>query len=190
MKMHVLELFSVNDPGWSQQLVSLVTGFASGEPPAPSAPDLPPAPVAAPPPPAATPPAAPAPVTVSTALPDVSGSVMQRVLRVLSMGVGVTACAIVAVDDARLLATQALTDAQLGPLDAAARAGCALWKAHRALGAGQPLLELGWSGPTLHHLVMPVPRQPGLLILANVEREFGDLSAARWQLAVARNQWI
>jgi hypothetical protein len=203
MKMHVLELFSVNDPGWSQQLVSLVTGFASGEPTVPGAPELPPEPVAAAAPPPATPPApspkpavptlssaALAPVTVSAALPDVSSTVMQRVLQVLSMGVGVTACAIVAVDDARLLATQALTDDQLGPLDAAARAGCALWKAHRALGAGQPLLELGWSGPTLHHLVMPVPRQPGLLILANVEREFGDLSAARWQLAVARNQWV
>jgi hypothetical protein len=222
MKMHVLELFSVNDPGWSQQLVSLVTGFASGEPTVPGVPEAQPestalaptppaaaltpatrpAPVASPvaptmpltAPPVAAPPntrtAALAPVTVSTALPDVSATVMQRVLRVLSMGVGVTACAVVAVDDARLLATQALTDDHLGPLDAAARAGCALWKAHRALGAGQPLLELGWSGPTLHHLVMPVPRQPGLLLLANVEREFGDLSAARWQLAVARNQWV
>jgi hypothetical protein len=106
------------------------------------------------------------------------------------MGVGVTACAVVAVEDARLLSVQTLTDNQSTLLEAAARAGCALWRAHRALGAGQPLLELSWSGPSHHHLALPVPRQPGLLLLACVEREFGDLAAARWQIAVARNQWV
>jgi hypothetical protein len=232
MKMHVLELFSVNDPGWSQQLISLVTGFASGEPTVPGAIDGPaettapratPAPAMAPSPKAAPAPApAPAPVqplsaaapiaapvaapakpaapamspalaplvAVSSALPDVSATVMHRVLRVLSMGVGVTACAVVAVEDARLLSVQTQSDDQLTLLEGAARAGCALWRAHRTLGAGQPLLELSWSGPTYHHLALPVPRQPGLLILACVEREFGDLSAARWQIAVARNQWV
>lgn len=221
MKMHVLELFSVNDPGWSQQLISLVTGFASGEPtvpgamddgpadaeaprPEPAPPVVPakaaPAPVPTPaharsaaaapvvPPPAVSP--ALAPLVVTSALPDVSATVMNRVLRVLSMGVGVTACAVVAIEDARVLSVQAQTEDQLTLLEGAARAGCALWRAHRALGAGQPLLELSWGSPTHHHLALPVPRQPGLLILANVEREFGDLSAARWQLAVARNQWV
>jgi hypothetical protein len=228
MKMHVLELFSVNDPGWSQQLISLVTGFASGEPTVPgaidspaetavpkatSAPAVAPSPKAAPAPapvqplsaaaPIAAPVAAPAKpaapamspalaplVAVSSALPDVSATVMHRVLRVLSMGVGVTACAVVAVEDARLLSVQTQSDDQLTLLEGTARAGCALWRAHRTLGAGQPLLELSWSGPTHHHLALPVPRQPGLLILACVEREFGDLSAARWQIAVARNQWV
>jgi hypothetical protein len=228
MKMHVLELFSVNDPGWSQQLISLVTGFATGEPTVPGPVDSPaeatapkvepraavvaapkatptpasaqaqiptPTPTRTPVPPApvkATSPAvspALAPLAVSSALPDVSPQVMHRVLRVLSMGVGVTACAIVAVEDACLLSVQTLTEDQLPLLEGAARAGCALWRAHRALGAGQPLLELGWSGTAHHHLVLPVPRQPGLLILACIEREFGDLTAARWQLAVARNQW-
>ncbi|WP_338415584.1 hypothetical protein [uncultured Sphaerotilus sp.] len=237
MKMHVLELFSVNDPGWSQQLISLVTGFASGEPtvpgtfddgpaeetvsrsdpvPAPAAAAAPtvaapakaapaPSPTAAParpaapqpvkasapvnpPPPAVSP--ALAPLVVSSAVPDVSATVMNHVLRVLSMGVGVTACAIVAVEDARLLSVQALTEDQMALLEGAARTGSALWRAHRALGAGQPLLELSWGSPTHHHLALPVPRQPGLLILACVEREFGDLGAARWQIAVARNQWI
>lgn len=222
MKMHVLELFSVNDPGWSQQLVSLVTGFASGEPTVPGAMDDGPAdaeasrpepapPVAVPakaapapvptPAPARSAAAAPvvhppavspalAPLVVTSALPDVSATVMNRVLRVLSMGVGVTACAVVAVEDARVLSVQAQTEDQLTLLEGAARAGCALWRAHRALGAGQPLLELSWGSPTHHHLALPVPRQPGLLILACVEREFGDLGAARWQIAVARNQWI
>jgi hypothetical protein len=221
MKMHVLELFSVNDPGWSQQLISLVTGFASGEPtvpgamddgpadaeaprPEPAPPVVPakaaPAPVPTPaharsaaaapvvPPPAVSP--ALAPLVVTSALPDVSATVMNRVLRVLSMGVGVTACAVVAIEDARVLSVQAQTEDQLTLLEGAARAGCALWRAHRALGAGQPLLELSWGSPTHHHLALPVPRQPGLLILACVEREFGDLGAARWQIAVARNQWI
>lgn len=242
MKMHVLELFSVNDPGWSQQLISLVTGFASGEPTVPGAMDdgptdaeasrpepAPPVAVPAPTPaparsaaaaPVASPAAAPAsvrpaatqpvkpsapaaapapspavspalaPLVVTSALPDVSATVMNRVLRVLSMGVGVTACAVVAVEDARVLGVQAQTQDQLPLLEGAARAGCALWRAHRALGAGQPLLELSWGSPTHHHLALPVPRQPGLLILACVEREFGDLGAARWQIAVARNQWI
>lgn len=221
MKMHVLELFSVNDPGWSQQLISLVTGFASGEPtvpgamddgpadaeaprPEPAPPVVPakaaPAPVPTPaparsaaaapvvPPPVVSP--ALAPLVVTSALPDVSATVMNRVLRVLSMGVGVTACAVVAIEDARVLSVQAQTEDQLTLLEGAARAGCALWRAHRALGAGQPLLELSWGSPTHHHLALPVPRQPGLLILACVEREFGDLGAARWQIAVARNQWI
>ena len=221
MKMHVLELFSVNDPGWSQQLISLVTGFASGEPtvpgamddgpadaeaprPEPAPPVVPakaaPAPVPTPaharsaaaapvvPPPAVSP--ALAPLVVTSALPDVSATVMNRVLRVLSMGVGVTACAVVAIEDAHVLSVQAQTEDQLTLLEGAARAGCALWRAHRALGAGQPLLELSWGSPTHHHLALPVPRQPGLLILACVEREFGDLGAARWQIAVARNQWI
>ncbi|MEX8494822.1 hypothetical protein [Sphaerotilus sp.] len=225
MKMHVLELFSVNDPGWSQQLISLVTGFASGEPTVPGAMDDDPAEVAAsrpdPAPPVTTPPktapaSTPAPARATAAvpavapvaaparpaptptvkpsvavhpLPDVSATVMNRVLRVLSMGVGVTACAVVAIEDARVLSAQTQTDDQLTLLESATRAGCALWRAHRALGAGHPLLELSWSGPTHHHLVLPVPRQPGLLILACVEREFGDLGAARWQIAVARNQW-
>lgn len=221
MKMHVLELFSVNDPGWSQQLISLVTGFASGEPTVPGAMDdgpadaeaprpepapsvvpakAAPAPVPTPaharsaaaapvvPPPAVSP--ALAPLVVTSALPDVSATVMNRVLRVLSMGVGVTACAVVAIEDARVLSVQAQTEDQLTLLEGAARVGCALWRAHRALGAGQPLLELSWGSPTHHHLALPVPRQPGLLILACVEREFGDLGAARWQIAVARNQWI
>ena len=208
MKMHVLELFSVNDPGWSQQLISLVTGFASGEPtvpgPAPvdepEAADLPvpapkpapvpapaPAPVKAAPSPASPP---PAPVAASPAPVDVSPAVMERVLGVLSMGVGVGACAVVAIEDAQLLGMKSRGHEPLALLQGAARTGAALWRAHRALGAGQPLLELSWSGPHHHHLVMPLPRQPGLLLLACVEREHGDLSAARWQLAVARRQWV
>lgn len=200
MKMHVLELFSVNDPGWSQQLISLVTGFASGEPTVPGPTDSTPepAPAAATPPKPVQPPAstpvhaALASVAIPSALPDVSTTVMHRVLKVLSMGIGVTACAVVAVEDAHLLGVQTPTgaDDQRVLIEGAARAGCALWRAHRALGAGQPLLELCWSGPTHHHLALPLPRQPGLLLLACVEREFGDLSAARWQIAVARNQWI
>lgn len=205
MKMHVLELFSVNDPGWSQQLISLVTGFASGEPTAPGpapvdepeAADLPvpaprPAPVAAPAPvKAVSSPASPplAPLATSPAPVDVSPAVMERVLGVLSMGVGVSACAVLAVDTAQLLGAKSPGHASPAVLDAAARTGAALWRAHRALGAGQPLLELSWSSPQHHHLVMPLPRQPGLLLLACVDREHGDLAAARWQLAVARNQW-
>ena len=246
MKMHVLELFSVNDPGWSQQLISLVTGFASGEPTVPGSiepvaepaaapvaavtavespkPAVEPAPKAAPeavaltrtvvnpptpkPSPAPVQPPLPAPtpapttpaastlspalssLAVSSALPDVSATVTSRVLRVLSMGIGVTACAVVAVEDGRLVSLQTRAEDQVPVLDAAARAGSALWRAHRALGAGQPLMELCWSSPTHHHLALPVPRQPGLLILACVDREFGDLGAARWQIAVARRQWV
>jgi hypothetical protein len=188
MKMHVLELFSVNDPGWSQQLISLVTGFASGGPTVPDPVDDD-APAEAPPPPAPAPVAATAAKTAPP--PEVSATVMHRVLQVLSMGVGVAACGVVAVEDARVLGVQAETQGQRTLLEGAAQAGCALWRAHGALGAGQPpLLELSWASPTHHHLALPVSRQPGLLLLACVEREFGDLGAVRWQMAVARNQWV
>lgn len=212
MKMHVLELFSVNDPGWSQQLISLVTGFASGEPTAPGPEPLDEPEAADLPAPATTPmtgkpnvqptvqPSVPASVpsplspslttqTVPPASVEVSPAVMERVLGVLSMGVGVSACAVLAVDTAQLLGVKSPGPAPRAVLDTAARTGAALWRAHRALGAGQPLLELSWSSPQHHHLVMPLPRQPGLLLLACVDREHGDLAAARWQLAVARNQW-
>lgn len=228
MKMHVLELFSVNDPGWSQQLISLVTGFASGEPTVPGADDAPddntPAPSPAPPArpvaaatapmpvpspapalqkgpaaPASThvsagaassPPVPAAPPTPAPVAPEFPDAMADRVLGVLAMGVGVTACAVVAVEDGRLLRVHRLAADAPSLLDGAAKAGSALWRAHRALGAGQPLLELCWSEPTHHHLALPLPRQPGLLLLACIEREFGDLAAARWQAAVARRQWL
>ena len=211
MKMHVLELFSVNDPGWSQQLISLVTGFASGEPTVPGPVEPPvaepavtpvaavmsvatvakvdlPKPAVEPAPKAASEPATLARTLAGVPL-DVSAAVANRVLQVLSMGIGVTACAIVAVEDGRLLSMQTRAEDQVAVIDGAARAGSALWRAHRALGAGQPLTELCWSSPAHHHLALPVPRQPGLLIVACVDREFGDLTAARWQIAVARRQW-
>ena len=211
MKMHVLELFAVNDPGWSQQLIALVTGYASGEPTVP-APIDPPAPeetaampVATPPgvaptpspsrppvaPPAAVPVTSPAPTgpAATGPLPDFPDASARRVLDVLALGVGVSACAVVAVDDARLLALHAQTEDQQALLESAARAGCAMWRAHRALGAGQPMHEMSWGAPHHHHLLLALPRRPDLLLLACVEREFGDLAAVRWQATVARNQW-
>lgn len=264
MKIHVLELFAVNEPGWSQQLISLVTGYTNGDasapPPiespqldavnaAPKSPVTGPAPVApaqaaslaapadaTPAPtetnsiknptmsvkatvmprntsdsntekvadrlPAITVPATTAAAAVVTvtatstrngATPpasDVSETGMTRVLNTLSQGAGVSACAVVNVEDARLLSTHVLTEEQLGMLESAAKAGTAMWRAHRALGAGQPMVELIWGGVAHHHVMLPVPRQPGVMLLACVEREFGDLASARWQMSVARNRWI
>lgn len=204
LRTHVLELFAVNEPGWSQQLIALVTGHGAAEAAPAQAPALPAAPApAAPPaapaaaplapaadlPPIAPPAQAAEPAASRAGVASAPEVTMNRVLKVLAMGPGVVAGAVVAVEDAHLLAVHAETEGQLALLEAAARAGTAMWRAHRALGAGQPLHELAWGGMAHHHLILPLPRQPGLLLLACVEREFGDLSAARWQMAVARNQW-
>lgn len=64
-----------------------------------------------------------------------------------------------------------------------------MWASYADDTPGAPLSELVWTIGPIHHLVMPVQDQPGLLMLAMIDREFGDLARARWQLAVARNEF-
>jgi hypothetical protein len=45
--------------------------------------------------------------------------------------------------------------------------------------------ELLWSTPALHHLALPVPEHPGLLLLGLIDRNHGNVQQARWQFNVA-----
>lgn len=62
--------------------------------------------------------------------------------------------------------------------------GSRFWSAR---GEGQePVEALCWSTGKQHLLCMPLLHNPDRLLLLSIDREFGDLSQARWQLAVAR----
>ncbi|MEO8298153.1 MAG: hypothetical protein ABI574_10150 [Burkholderiales bacterium] len=62
-----------------------------------------------------------------------------------------------------------------------------MWNGYANDGEQRVLSELVWTIGPIHHVVLPVPQHPGLLLLSMVDREFGDLARARWQLDVARN---
>ena len=210
LRIHVLELFQSGAPDWSQQLVAMVCGHGEARTPVP-------APAAPVPPPPASPPALPSPMPTTplpahdthnahdlptpspaSAVPrgavstDLDETRVARMLGVLAMGPGVVGAALVSVDSAELLAIDAATETAQAEIGRAARRTCAMWRAQQAVGddaAEAPAAELMWTAAGRHHLALPLPRQPGLLLLACVDRDFGDLSAARWQAAVARNQW-
>ena len=112
-------------------------------------------------------------------------------LGVLAMGPGVVGAALTRIADAELLALEATTETAQAELAQAARHACAMWRAQQALGdpADAQPTELLWTAASRHHLALPLSNTPGLLLLACIDRDFGDLSAARWQAAVARNQW-
>ncbi|MFM2341148.1 MAG: hypothetical protein RLZZ592_801 [Pseudomonadota bacterium] len=112
-----------------------------------------------------------------------------RMLAVLAMAPGVVAAALVEHPSAELLSLQATTAQAPQHARSAACQGCAMWQARASVPGAAPLQELLWAEPGLHHLMLPLPRRPDLLLLACIDREFGDLAAARWQAAVARNQW-
>lgn len=73
-------------------------------------------------------------------------------------------------------------------LERIAALASALAQAHAAQPGAETLHELSWSSALCHHLVLPLRQHPGLLLLTAVDREFGDTAAARWHLALARNQ--
>lgn len=213
LRIHVLELFQSGAPDWSQQLVAMVCG--QGEAPAAPAAPVPvtaSAPAAPTLPPPASPPAFPSPMPTTplhahaahdlpspspspapraAAGADLDVTRVARMLGVLAMGPGVVGAALVSVDGAELLAIDAATETAQAEIERAARRTCAMWRAQQATGddADSPPAELMWTAAGRHHLALPLPRQPGLLLLACIDRDFGDLSAARWQAAVARNQW-
>ena len=218
LRIHVLELFQSGAPDWSQQLVAMVCGQGEA-PAAPAAPMPVPVTASAPAaptlPPPASPPAFPSPMPTTplhahaahdpspspspawaapraAAGADLDETRVARMLGVLAMGPGVVGAALVSVDGAELLAIDAATETAQAEIERAARRTCAMWRAQQATGddaVEAPPAELMWTAAGRHHLALPLPRQPGLLLLACIDRDFGDLSAARWQAAVARNQW-
>ena len=108
------------------------------------------------------------------------------------MGPGVLAAALVESGSAELLSLQALTERAADLAERAARQGSAMWQAGLGPDAPKPaqeaLQELLWSDAEHHHLMLPMPQRTDLLLLVCIDRQFGDLSASRWQAAVARHQ--
>lgn len=115
---------------------------------------------------------------------------VERLLELAAMGPGVIAAALVESGSAELLSLQALTERAADLAERAARQGSAMWLA--GLRPGEPaqgaLQELLWSDAEHHHLMLPMPQRTDLLLLVCIDRQFGDLSASRWQAAVARHQ--
>ena len=110
----------------------------------------------------------------------------QQALTVVAMAPGVTVAAVLDCRDGSLLAHHgALPLTQL-----CAHAATQLWNAYSALPGTETLHELDWASGQRHHLLLPIRNHPGLVLLVAVDREFGDLAAARWQLAVARNNFL
>lgn len=73
--------------------------------------------------------------------------------------------------------------------EAGVRSALQLWSAQSCddeESTGEP--ELLWSSHSLHHIVLPVPAQPGLLLLGLIDRNHGDVQQARWQLTVALHE--
>lgn len=117
---------------------------------------------------------------------------VERLLELAAMGPGVLAAALVDVGSAELLSLQALTERAADRAERAARRGCAMWQAgltpDEPAQEAQTLQELLWSDAEHHHLLLPMPQRADLLLLVCIDRQFGDLSASRWQAAVARHQ--
>jgi hypothetical protein len=117
---------------------------------------------------------------------------VERLLELAAMGPGVLAAALVDVGSAELLSLQALTERAADRAERAARQGCAMWRAgltpDEPAQEAQTLQELLWSDAEHHHLLLPMPQRADLLLLVCIDRQFGDLSASRWQAAVARHQ--
>ncbi len=118
--------------------------------------------------------------------PRPSAETCQQALALVAMAPGVTVAAVLDCRDGSLLAHHgALPLTQL-----CAHAATQLWSAYSALPGTETLHELDWASGQRHHLLLPIRSYPGLCLLAAVDREFGDLAAARWQLAVARNNFL
>ncbi|MDQ5897012.1 MAG: hypothetical protein QG612_1098 [Pseudomonadota bacterium] len=175
------------EPDWTARLIAQVCGLSA--PPVATArrptPTTPPTPL----------PAEPIMPSIATAAPrpprpaEIDEVLADRMLAVLAMAPGVVAAALVEHPSAELLSLQATTAQAPQHARSAACQGCAMWQARASVPGAAPLQELLWAEPGLHHLMLPLPRRPDLLLLACIDREFGDLAAARWQAAVARNQW-
>lgn len=129
-------------------------------------------------------PAMPAPGSAGVARPD--DAACEQALTVASLAPGFTASA--------LIDTHAGSPLALRGDERQAQAGVAsalqMWAGYADETLDACRNELVWTVGAMHHIALPVEGQPGLLLLSMVDREFGDVSRARWQLAVARNAFM
>lgn len=113
-------------------------------------------------------------------------AICEQALTLVAMAPGVIAAAVIDCRDGSLLAQHGAQNM----VQLCASAATQLWAAYDALPGVETLHELEWASGQRHHLLLPLRHHPGLCLLAAVDREFGDLAAARWQLAVARNDFL
>ena len=186
------------DPDWTRLLLARLRATTETpiSPPMPATP-VQTAPIAPPiNPPIATPELPPLHDAPHDEQDDPAGSLdfsrVERLLELAAMGPGVLAAALVESGSAELLSLQALTERAADLAERAARQGSAMWQAGLGPDAPKPaqeaLQELLWSDAEHHHLMLPMPQRTDLLLLVCIDRQFGDLSASRWQAAVARHQ--
>jgi hypothetical protein len=202
LRIHVLEMFNSPNADWTEQLLGMVRGDPPAGDVAPSAPTRPaPANVGqtegvplrhAP---EASPTAALLSVPGRSARTSDAGNRageagVATALALAAQAPGVLACALVDADDGTLAASLGLADAAS---DAAARAA-RMWQAHGgedpSPSGSNALDELTWSTAACHHLAVTVPGRAGHLLLAVVDRAWGDIPTTRWHLAVARNHLL
>ncbi|ACB34281.1 hypothetical protein Lcho_2014 [Leptothrix cholodnii SP-6] len=212
LRIHVLELFRSNAAGWSGQLIEQVTALGTGTPSADpqeiplNRSKTPRSPMAAQRP--AGPTSSPAPrsagsrhhgshgqallpggmAVATTERPATrtgtpADAVSAMALSLASAAPGVCGCALVDGRDGTVLARQGQADL----LQDSAAAACRLWSAYRDTMSDPALEELSWNAGGHLNLVLPLKSQPELLLIAVVDREFGDPAQSRWHLAIARN---
>ncbi len=170
LRAHVLELFPHPAPDWSADLLRLVCGEA-------------PSPADGRHTAAAVPVVGTSPQTTSAALQLLASLRQRQPLCALDLACeapGALACALWDSHDGKLLDSRGEPER----INELSGQGSRFWSAR---GEGQePVEALCWSTGKQHLLCMPLLHNPDRLLLLSIDREFGDLSQARWQLAVAR----
>jgi len=186
LRIHVLELFASQDPDWSLQLVSMVSGnMSAGDaataPKNGSSPDPRPVPART----SANMPNTDDPSALPTTVVSdlIEPAVAAACLDLVSSAPGVLACAVVDYTRHHVIAAQG--DPQR--LNLAVADLIALWRAYEGRGSNEPLRELSIGLPGQHLIALPVDHHPGALLMAVCSSEFGDMAMVRWQLTVARN---
>jgi predicted regulator of Ras-like GTPase activity (Roadblock/LC7/MglB family) len=118
--------------------------------------------------------------------PTLDARLVERHLGQLFAADGVVGCAVVDVACGLLLAEQARDGVEL---DAPAAACAEALRAHRDAAARlalPPVDEMAFTSGATLHLVRPLPRQPGLLLLVLVDRPRANLALARFRMAEAQ----
>ena len=159
LRTHVLEVFPGSEPGWSAQLLAMVLGEGAAA-------DSGGAHVAA---------------TAPLRSDRTGGNGTEAALTLVTQAPGVVASALFDASSGDLCAVQGARD------EATAAAGRAT-RMLQALDEAAALEELTWHSAKRLNLVLALPDHPRLHLLAVADRDFGELAALRWHLAVARSQ--
>lgn len=110
-----------------------------------------------------------------------SAEACRAALPVVALAPGVVAVAVLDVSDHTVPAREG----EPAVLEPGLRIALQLWGAVQA--TAEPA-ELLWTGVRFHHLALPVPAHPGLLLVGVIDRDLADLQQVRWQCHVALHE--